>query len=411
MHRDFKTANILLHNGVAKIADLGFSKIMKDTKITNTILGTSVTMAPELLENKPYGIKCDVWSVGVVYYQFLIGEYPYNAYNDHEILKKIKSYPPRFPETIEISEASKEFIRRCLTIDPNKRISWAEIYDHPLLDEKKNVQRNVNIGALMSKIDIKKNKNIYDKKGTNEENKAINNLEDFKAVELGESDRLDLIQEEINKRNVIEKTITNYAELFLQRRNIIMLTIKYGISLIFEMQNLAFDQNLYAFLISKRAFLEIRDLRSNLREKRNLFNLKAYLQEFYNSDQYSEILKQVNNDYDFISIYAASFMSEVRSKNPQVTKHLSLDTFSSDFNALYKEELTAYTFLLYDHKDSPKIKKTVLLRLLTFVSDLVKGIMVSCEEYERKMESLDVTQMEANFAKKIQELFKAYDTK
>jgi serine/threonine protein kinase len=50
MHRDFKTANILLHNGIAKIADLGFSKILKDSrKITHTILGTSVTMAPELL--------------------------------------------------------------------------------------------------------------------------------------------------------------------------------------------------------------------------------------------------------------------------------------------------------------------------------------------------------------------------
>jgi serine/threonine protein kinase len=39
-------ANILLHNGVAKIADLGFSKILKDKTMTQTILGTSVTMAP-----------------------------------------------------------------------------------------------------------------------------------------------------------------------------------------------------------------------------------------------------------------------------------------------------------------------------------------------------------------------------
>jgi serine/threonine protein kinase len=48
MHRDFKVANILLHNGIAKIADLGFSKILKDKAMTQTILGTSVTMAPEL---------------------------------------------------------------------------------------------------------------------------------------------------------------------------------------------------------------------------------------------------------------------------------------------------------------------------------------------------------------------------
>jgi serine/threonine protein kinase len=49
MHRDFKAANVLLHNGVAKIADLGFAKILKNKVMTGTILGTSVTMAPELL--------------------------------------------------------------------------------------------------------------------------------------------------------------------------------------------------------------------------------------------------------------------------------------------------------------------------------------------------------------------------
>lgn len=55
MHRDFKAANVLLHNGIAKIADLGFAKILKNKTMTITILGTSVTMAPELLENKSYG--------------------------------------------------------------------------------------------------------------------------------------------------------------------------------------------------------------------------------------------------------------------------------------------------------------------------------------------------------------------
>jgi serine/threonine protein kinase len=57
MHRDFKLANVLLHNGVCKIADLGFAKQMeKSQSLTKTILGTSLTMAPELLEEKPYGL-------------------------------------------------------------------------------------------------------------------------------------------------------------------------------------------------------------------------------------------------------------------------------------------------------------------------------------------------------------------
>ena len=56
MHRDFKLANVLLHNGVAKIADLGFAKQMVKG-LTLTVLGTSLTMAPEVLDEKPYDNK------------------------------------------------------------------------------------------------------------------------------------------------------------------------------------------------------------------------------------------------------------------------------------------------------------------------------------------------------------------
>ena len=46
MHRDFKLANVLLHNNVCKIADLGFAKQLKDRALTVTVLGTDETMAP-----------------------------------------------------------------------------------------------------------------------------------------------------------------------------------------------------------------------------------------------------------------------------------------------------------------------------------------------------------------------------
>ncbi len=55
IHRDLKPANILSHNGVYKIADLGFSKQITET--TNTILGSITTMAPEVMLRQPYGIK------------------------------------------------------------------------------------------------------------------------------------------------------------------------------------------------------------------------------------------------------------------------------------------------------------------------------------------------------------------
>lgn len=96
MHRDFKVANVLLHNGVCKIADLGFAKQMQKQKMTGTILGTSLTMAPEVLEEKPYSFQADIWSLGVVFYQLLSGNYPYMGLNDMDILKKIKNTRPNF---------------------------------------------------------------------------------------------------------------------------------------------------------------------------------------------------------------------------------------------------------------------------------------------------------------------------
>ena len=48
MHRDFKLANLMKHNNIIKIADLGFSKIM-DKSSTDTMLGSPINMAPEIL--------------------------------------------------------------------------------------------------------------------------------------------------------------------------------------------------------------------------------------------------------------------------------------------------------------------------------------------------------------------------
>lgn len=86
MHRDLKTANILIHDGVCKIADFGLSKRMGLGDMTRTTVGTPLTNAPELLELKPYGFEADIWSIGVVYYRMLYGDFPYKASDQQSIL-------------------------------------------------------------------------------------------------------------------------------------------------------------------------------------------------------------------------------------------------------------------------------------------------------------------------------------
>jgi len=107
---------------------------MKDQDLTDTILGTQMTMAPEVLERRPYGINADIWSLGIVFYYMLTGKYPYNGLNSNEILKNIKSKTHEI-FGFRLSPMACDFIQGCLTYDPNKRITWKEIYKHPLLNK------------------------------------------------------------------------------------------------------------------------------------------------------------------------------------------------------------------------------------------------------------------------------------
>jgi serine/threonine protein kinase len=74
----------------------------------------------------------DIWSIGVVFYQILFGKYPFVAYSDPDLIKKIKYTQPDF-KSVNISDKTKQFIISCLTIDPEERISWTKIHFHEIL--------------------------------------------------------------------------------------------------------------------------------------------------------------------------------------------------------------------------------------------------------------------------------------
>ncbi len=119
-------------------------------------------MAPEILEEKPYGMEADLWSIGVVYYQMIYGKYPYMGMNDYDILKKIKNNKPDF-SAVQISKECRDFIEKCLTVDPKKRIKWKEVYEHQLMTKS---DARFIYGALKSRILMGDNKGFY--QGQNE---------------------------------------------------------------------------------------------------------------------------------------------------------------------------------------------------------------------------------------------------
>lgn len=79
MHRDLKPSNILIKNGIYKLADFGFCKPMDERfgDVTTTMLGSPIYMAPEVLRGLSYDNRADIWSLGSVLYELLVGRCPF----------------------------------------------------------------------------------------------------------------------------------------------------------------------------------------------------------------------------------------------------------------------------------------------------------------------------------------------
>lgn len=98
IHRDLKPENILIDNsGKIKITDFGISLHPSFTKMTQEgdLLGTPLYMSPEQINNKQLTPASDLFSLGVIYYQMITGENPFEAETIGEIFSKILSFRPR----------------------------------------------------------------------------------------------------------------------------------------------------------------------------------------------------------------------------------------------------------------------------------------------------------------------------
>ena len=90
VHRDIKTLNIVIKGGVAKLCDLGVSRLRsQETVMMDTFCGTPAYISPEVVATQPYTEKTDVWALGVVLYELLGLQLPFPGRSLVEISRKI----------------------------------------------------------------------------------------------------------------------------------------------------------------------------------------------------------------------------------------------------------------------------------------------------------------------------------
>ena len=136
-HRDLKPENVLMtsedEDSDIRILDFGLSKILGPYEKCDEPYGTLTYCAPEIIVDEPYSKAVDLWSLGIMTYLMVSGKLPFNSEDENEIARQVVYDEPdysRNPVWKNISTECKDFIKRLLNKDQNKRMTIKETLEH-----------------------------------------------------------------------------------------------------------------------------------------------------------------------------------------------------------------------------------------------------------------------------------------
>jgi serine/threonine-protein kinase ULK/ATG1 len=158
IHRDIKPQNLLLTSGLPldesddwektdeleeqrrranfpsqefglKIADFGFARHLQTTSLAETLCGSPLYMAPEILQHHRYDAKADLWSVGTVLFEMICGRPPFNGENHIDLLRNIQRKAVRLPPDVRVSKECVNLLRLLLNRNPLSRAGFKEFFE------------------------------------------------------------------------------------------------------------------------------------------------------------------------------------------------------------------------------------------------------------------------------------------
>lgn len=167
VHRDIKPENILLtatHSEI-KLVDFGLSNSYQQGSLLSTACGSPCYASPEMILGKQYnGLSSDLWSCGVVLYCMLVGKLPFDDEDIKVLYRKIITGSYWVPDYL--SPQCNHFLNHLLEINPDKRMTIHEIFNHPFIasNSAQFIDRGIIIGTDEIKIDfglVKEIKDLY----------------------------------------------------------------------------------------------------------------------------------------------------------------------------------------------------------------------------------------------------------
>lgn len=128
IHRDIKPENLLMGlRGELKIADFGWSVHAPSSK-RQTLCGTLDYLPPEMVEGKNHDEGVDLWTLGILCYEFLVGKPPFESQSNQDTYKRITQLQYTFPPYV--SGGAKDLIRKLLQRNPRHRLPLDDVMSH-----------------------------------------------------------------------------------------------------------------------------------------------------------------------------------------------------------------------------------------------------------------------------------------
>lgn len=90
-------------------------------------VGSPLYMSPEALKKNIYSVKNDIWSIGIMIFELLHGETPWECKTEKELMDKMVTVPVTFRESLSLSEGMKLFIKKSLEVNEEQRMSLNDL--------------------------------------------------------------------------------------------------------------------------------------------------------------------------------------------------------------------------------------------------------------------------------------------
>nr|XP_010934020.1 serine/threonine-protein kinase ATG1a isoform X1 [Elaeis guineensis] len=140
IHRDLKPQNLLLSSTdetpVLKIGDFGFARYLMPQGLADTLCGSPLYMAPEIMQDRQYDAKADLWSVGAILFQLVTGKLPFDGNTHFQLFQNIlASNELQFPEDVlmDLHPDCIDLCRSLLRRKPVERLAFEDFFNHKFL--------------------------------------------------------------------------------------------------------------------------------------------------------------------------------------------------------------------------------------------------------------------------------------